>query len=410
MSKNPTTLENPSSHQTQWLLLLGIILVGANLRAPLTSVGSLISFIRDDLDLSHAVAGSITTLPLLAFAFLSPFAPKLANRFGMEKTIFFSLLLLTIGLMVRSLFGTSFLFIGTIMIGMAISIGNVLLPGFIKINFPLKIGFVTGIYAVFMNLFGAFGSGLSVPIASIKGMGWKGSLAFWTLFAIIALLVWLPQLRKATESAKVVKAPVQKGKSIWRSPLAWHITVFMGLQSLIFYTLITWLPEILQTHGYSTSAAGWMLFLMQFALIPITFIIPVTAEKLKDQRLLAGVTAIFFMAGVVGLFLGSKLLIPLSVILIGIAAGSAFSLSMMFFSLRTSNGQEASEMSGMAQSFGYLLAAIGPMLFGGLHDLFHSWKVPLLLLFLIAVIIFIAGVNAGKNTVISDSTRTKKSA
>lgn len=410
MSKNPTTLENPSSHQTQWLLLLGIILVGANLRAPLTSVGSLISFIRDDLDLSHAVAGSITTLPLLAFAFLSPFAPKLANRFGMEKTIFFSLLLLTIGLMVRSLFGTSFLFIGTIMIGMAISIGNVLLPGFIKINFPLKIGFVTGIYAVFMNLFGAFGSGLSVPIASIKGMGWKGSLAFWTVVAIIALLVWLPQLRKATESAKVVKAPVQKGKSIWRSPLAWHITVFMGLQSLIFYTLITWLPEILQTHGYSTSAAGWMLFLMQFALIPITFIIPVTAEKLKDQRLLAGVTAIFFMAGVVGLFLGSKLLIPLSVILIGIAAGSAFSLSMMFFSLRTSNGQEASEMSGMAQSFGYLLAAIGPMLFGGLHDLFHSWKVPLLLLFLIAVIIFIAGVNAGKNTVISDSTRTKKSA
>lgn len=410
MSKNPTTLENPSSHQTQWLLLLGIILVGANLRAPLTSVGSLISFIRDDLDLSHAVAGSITTLPLLAFAFLSPFAPKLANRFGMEKTIFFSLLLLTIGLMVRSLFGTSFLFIGTIMIGMAISIGNVLLPGFIKINFPLKIGFVTGIYAVFMNLFGAFGSGLSVPIASIKGMGWKGSLAFWTVVAIIALLVWLPQLRKATESAKVVKAPVQKGKSIWRSPLAWHITVFMGLQSLIFYTLITWLPEILQTHGYSTSAAGWMLFLMQFALIPITFIIPVTAEKLKDQRLLTGVTAIFFMAGVVGLFLGSKLLIPLSVILIGIAAGSAFSLSMMFFSLRTSNGQEASEMSGMAQSFGYLLAAIGPMLFGGLHDLFHSWKVPLLLLFLIAVIIFIAGVNAGKNTVISDSTRTKKSA
>ncbi|GIN56012.1 MFS transporter [Lederbergia ruris] len=410
MSKNPTTLENPSSHQTQWLLLLGIILVGANLRAPLTSVGSLISFIRDDLGLSHAVAGSITTLPLLAFAFLSPFAPKLANRFGMEKTIFFSLLLLTIGLMVRSLFGTSFLFIGTIMIGMAISIGNVLLPGFIKINFPLKIGFVTGIYAVFMNLFGAFGSGLSVPIASIKGMGWKGSLAFWTVVAIIALLVWLPQLRKATESAKVVKAPVQKGKSIWRSPLAWHITVFMGLQSLIFYTLITWLPEILQTHGYSTSAAGWMLFLMQFALIPITFIIPVTAEKLKDQRLLTGVTAIFFMAGVVGLFLGSKLLIPLSVILIGIAAGSAFSLSMMFFSLRTSNGQEASEMSGMAQSFGYLLAAIGPMLFGGLHDLFHSWKVPLLLLFLIAVIIFIAGVNAGKNTVISDSTRTKKSA
>ncbi|GIN70580.1 MFS transporter [Bacillus sp. J14TS2] len=408
MSKNTTSLENTSSHQAHWFLLLGIILVGANLRAPLTSVGALISFIRDDLSLSHAVAGSITTLPLLAFALLSPFAPKLANRFGMEKTIFFSLLLLMIGLIVRSFFGTSFLFIGTIMIGMAISMGNVLLPGLIKMNFPLKIGFVTGIYAVFMNLFGAFGSGLSVPIASIKGVGWKGSLAFWTILAIIALLFWIPQLRKPSESVKVVKASGQKGKSIWHSPLAWHITIFMGLQSLIFYTFITWLPEILQTHGYSSSASGWMLFLMQFALIPVTFIIPVVAEKMKDQKVISGITAFFFMAGIVGLFLGSKLLIPLSVILIGIAAGSAFSLAMMFFSLRTSSGQEAAEMSGMAQSFGYLLAAVGPMLFGGLHDLFHSWKIPLLLLFLLAMVIFITGVNAGKSKVISDSTTTRK--
>ncbi|MBO0995410.1 CynX/NimT family MFS transporter [Bacillus sp. SD088] len=408
MSKNTTSLENTPIHQAHWFLLLGIILVGANLRAPLTSVGALISFIRDDLSLSHAVAGSITTLPLLAFALLSPFAPKLANRLGMEKTIFFSLLLLMIGLIVRSFFGTSFLFIGTIMIGMAISIGNVLLPGLIKMNFPLKIGFVTGIYAVFMNLFGAFGSGLSVPIASIKGVGWKGSLAFWTILAIIALLFWIPQLRKPSESVKVVKASEQKGKSIWHSPLAWHITIFMGLQSLIFYTFITWLPEILQTHGYSSSASGWMLFLMQFALIPVTFIIPVVAEKMKDQKVISGITAFFFMAGIVGLFLGSKLLIPLSVILIGIAAGSAFSLAMMFFSLRTSSGQEAAEMSGMAQSLGYLLAAVGPMLFGGLHDLFHSWKIPLLLLFLLAMVIFITGVNAGKSKVISDSTTPRK--
>ncbi|KRG13222.1 transporter [Virgibacillus soli] len=408
MSTKNTTLEYSPSHQAQWLLLLGIIFVGANLRAPLTSVGSLISFIRDDLDLSHALAGSITTLPLLAFAFLSPFAPKLANRLGMEKTIFLSIILLTIGLILRSLFGTSFLFIGTLMIGMAISIGNVLLPGFIKMNFPLKIGFVTGIYAVFMNLFGALGSGLSVPIAAIKGFGWKGSLAFWAIPAIIALLFWIPQLRKSTESVKVGEAHSQKEKSIWRSPLAWHITVFMGLQSLIFYTLITWLPEILQIHGYSSNASGWMLFLMQFALIPITFVIPVTAEKMKDQRILSGITAIFFLAGIIGLFLGSKLLIPISVILIGMAAGSAFSLAMMFFSLRTSNGQEAAEMSGMAQSFGYLLAAVGPTLFGGLHDLFHSWNVPLLLLLLIAIIIFIAGINAGKNTVISDSSVQNK--
>ncbi|MCJ7842458.1 MFS transporter [Lederbergia sp. NSJ-179] len=410
MNKNSASLENTSINNAHWLVLLGIILVGANLRAPLTSVGSLISFIRDDLGLSHAVAGSITTLPLLAFAFLSPFAPKLANRFGMEKTIFFSLLFLTIGLTIRSLVGAGFLFTGTMMIGMAIAIGNVLLPGFIKMNFPLKIGMMTGVYAVFMNLFGALGSGLSVPIASIKGIGWKGSLAFWTILSVIALLFWIPQLWKKSESVKTTEAIAQKGKSIWRSPLAWNITIFMGLQSLIFYTMITWLPEILQSHGYSSGAAGWMLFLMQFALIPITFIIPVMAEKMENQRFFAALTAIFFMAGIVGIFLGSKPFIAISVILIGMAAGSAFSLSMMFFSLRTENGQEAAEMSGMAQSFGYLLAAIGPVLFGGLHDLFHGWKIPLLLLFLLSMIILIAGVEAGKNKVISASPLKEKKA
>src|SRR5699024_4038883 len=198
-------------------------------------------------------------------------------------------------------------------------------------------------------------------------------------------------------------SPSPKGKSIWRSPLAWNITLFMGLQSLIFYTLITWMPEILQSHGYSSSTAGWMLFLMQFALIPLTFIIPVVAEKMKNQKLLAGITAILFIAGIGGLLSSVQSLMIPSAILIGMGAGSAFSLSMMFFTLRTTNGQQASEMSGMAQSFGYLLAAAGPVLFGALHDITSGWQVPLLMLIGISVVILIVGIESGKKRVIEDT-------
>ncbi|RST61388.1 MFS transporter [Siminovitchia terrae] len=403
MIRNGSSLEQMPGREVNWLLFIGIIFIGSNLRAPLTSVGSLIPFIRDDLGISHALAGTITTLPLLAFAFLSPFAPKIATRLGMERTILFSLILLTVGLITRSMLSAGFLFGGTIMIGLAIAVGNVLLPGYIKMNFPYRIGVMTGIYAVFMNVFGALGSGLSVPISTIKGMGWKGSLAVWAILSFIAILFWLPQLRKQNKPT-LSAAASKKRMSVWRSPLAWNITLFMGLQSLMFYTLMTWLPDILQSHGFSSSGAGWMLFLMQFALIPITFVIPVIADKMKNQKVLAGVTALLFFLGIVALMIGSKSLLYVSVILIGVAGGSAFSLSMMFFSLRTTDGQQATELSGMAQSFGYLLAAIGPVLFGALYDISGKWQLSLSMLMILSAVIFIVGIEAGKERVITDNT------
>ncbi|MED4400551.1 CynX/NimT family MFS transporter [Metabacillus fastidiosus] len=402
MNKAATSLEKSASANSKILLLtIGIILIGANLRAPLTSVGSLIPFIRDDLAMSNALAGTITTLPLLAFALFSPFAPKIANKSGMERTIFFSLIVLIIGIIIRSLQGIIPLFTGTILIGLAIAVGNVLLPGFIKMNFPLKIGVMTGIYAVFMNLFGALASGISVPLSSFRSLGWHGALEAWAILAFIAVLFWLPQLRNNYIVIKPASTPSQRGNSIWRSPLAWKVTLFMGLQSFMFYTMMTWLPGILQLNGYSSNAAGWMLFLMQFAIIPITFIIPVLAGRMKDQKILSIITALFFFFGIGGLLIGNASLIPLSIILFGIASGSAFSLAMMFFSLRTNNGGQAAALSGMAQSFGYLLAAIGPVLFGGLHDLTNGWTVPLSMLLIISIVILFVGIEAGKDRIVT---------
>ena len=402
MNTKDLSLENQQKNKrTTWLLIFGIILIGSNLRAPLTSVGSLIPFIRDDLALNNAIAGSITTLPLIAFALLSPFVPKLANRLGMEWTIFLSMLILTTGIIVRSLADVGFLFIGTILIGTAIAFGNVLLPGFIKMNFPLKIGMMTGVYAVSMNIFGALGSGLSVPLAAIQGFGWPGALAVFACISFLAILVWIPQLlqRKGTTNTIAVK---KNGNHLWKSGLAWKVTLYMGCQSFLFYTLITWLPDILRTIGYSSSAAGWMVFLMQFSVIPITFIIPIIAERLKNQIGLSIVTACLYASGILGLLIGHPTIVPVSAILIGIASGSAFSLSMMFFTLRTTDGKQAAALSGMAQSFGYLLAATGPVLIGALHDIANSWSIPLLLLIGIIGLLLLAGIGSGRQRTVGE--------
>src|SRR5690625_3909122 len=172
------------------LLLIGILLIGSNLRAPLTSVGSLVPVIRDSLEVSNSTIGTITTLPLLAFALISPFAPKMAHKFGMERTIFMSMIILLVGIMLRSVSGISTLFIGTAFIGIAISFGNVLIPGLVKMNFPFRIGAVTGLYAVFMNIFGALDSGVSVSLAKLDFYGCEGALAFWGIDSIIALIFW----------------------------------------------------------------------------------------------------------------------------------------------------------------------------------------------------------------------------
>ncbi|KQL52260.1 transporter [Heyndrickxia shackletonii] len=383
------------------LLIIGIIFIGANLRAPLTSVGPLVPSIRESLGISSTLAGALTTVPLLAFALVSPFAPKLARRFGMESVLFLSLILLTIGIILRPLSGVGTLFTGTIFLGLAIAIGNVLVPSIIKQNFSQSVGTMTGIYSVSMNLCGAIASGLSIPISSNSGFGWQGSLGYWGIISIVAILFWIPQIR-AKRKQDIRVSEKQQSVNIWKSGLAWQVTVFMGLQSLIFYTIVAWLPEILQQQGLSSSTAGWMLSLMQFAVLPFTFIVPIIAGRMKNQYLLVTITALLFIIGMIGILYGNLSLIPLSVIFLGIGGGCAFSLAMMFFSLRTKNSYQAAELSGMAQSIGYLLAAVGPTLFGVLHDITHNWAIPLWMLVITSVLIFISGIGAGRNKYIEE--------
>lgn len=261
-----------------------------------------------------------------------------------------------------------------------------------------------GIYSVAMNLSGAIASGISVPLANQVSLGWKGSLGIWILLGLVALFVWIPQLYRQSDQSVKTSAFSEKQTNIWKSGLAWQVTLFMGLQSMLFYVVVSWLPDILKFQGMSSDSAGWTLSIMQMALLPVTFIMPILAGRMKNQIFLVILTALFFIVGVGGLLSGNESLIILWAILIGIGCGSAFSLAMMMFGLRTRNARDAAELSGMAQSIGYLLAAVGPTLFGYLHDATNGWKVPLIALLVMTVLLLIFGLAASRDRLIGETT------
>jgi len=390
------------------LLLFGIVVIAFNLRPAITSIGPVISLIRDDLNISNGVAGLITTLPLLSFATLSILAPKIGRILGNEKAVFVGLLFLTAGILIRSYGIETTLFIGTLLVGVGVAIGNVLLPSIVKMNFPTKVGLVTSIYTTSMNLFAGLGSGVSFPLANGLGLGWRGSLVFWSALALIAILVWLPQLKRTT--LKGTTGHNASRTALWISPLAWQVTVFMGLQSFLFYSTVAWLPEIIENQGIPLSIAGWMLLLMQLVGLPATFLAPIIASRYQNQIGMVLAVGIIHLIGVIGLLIDvNNTVLIISIICLGIAQGASISLALTIISLRSTNATQAAMLSGMAQSIGYLLAATGPILIGFVYDQTLSWTIPLLVLGIVTIIMTISGIGAGRNQFVTQPTTAKVS-
>lgn len=372
---------------------MGVFLISLNLRPAITAVGPVLEFIRADTGLSAVAAGVLTSMPLFAFALMSPWAPELGKRFGMERAIFIALLLLALGILLRSAPSTVALFAGSALLAGAIAIGNVLVPGLIKRDFPDKVGTMTSVFATSMALSASLSSGIAVPLAEIIPGGWRGSLAIWCVPAIITALILLPRLRKAT---KPLRQPGAKTvQNVWRSKLAWNVTLFMGLQSMSFYVMLGWLPSILQSQGVSPFAAGWILSMFTALGVVIGFIFPAVMARFKDQRGLAfGSSALLFVAYIGMIFVPSQMVAW--TIVAGLGLGGCFLLALSFFSLRASDAQQASALSGMAQSVGYGIAAAGPVLFGALHDFTNGWTAPLWMLVICAALQAVVGLQAGR--------------
>lgn len=383
------------------LLLAGILLLTLNLRACITGVGPLIGAIRSETGLSATLAGLLTTLPLIAFGMISPLAPALSRRWGIEMALFISLPALALGIVLRSLPAVSLLFLGTALLGAAIAIGNVLVPALIKRDFPHRIGLMTGIYSTLVSASGALADGMSIPLAQNAGLGWRGSLAFWAFPVALTILLWLPLLRLHARNAQQTRG-VSKHitRSMWRSPLAWQVTLFMGLQSWTFYVAVAWFPAIFVAHGISPANAGWLLSLLQVAGVLGAFITPQIAGRMRSQRPLVVGTILLALIAYAGVLSGAFGLIILWCLVLGLFQGASLGLALLFFIVRTSDARGSAELSGMAQSIGYLLAATGPLLFGWLHDLTNNWTIPLLVLGAVTLLLLGVGLGAGRNATV----------
>jgi MFS transporter, CP family, cyanate transporter len=375
--------------------LVAFFLLVANLRPALTSVGPMLGSIRSDLSLSGAAAGLLPTLPLLIFAIVSPLA-HLGRVLGIERTLAACLTLIATGVALRSCGSSIALFGGTAILAIGIGVANVLIPSVIKRDFPERVGAMTTAYVMAMTVAGAVATGVAVPLANYLPGGWRASLAAWAVFAFLALLCWLPETHKADTPKEAPLADGPEARPIWRSALAWYVTLFMGLQFLVYYVAIAWIPVFLADHGVSRAEAGWLLSLYQMMTLAVGSVAPALLSRERDQRALAVIGSLITALSILGLMLAPGLAVWW-LTLSGGSFGLTFILAFALIGMRTSDYRRAASLSTMAQASAYLIAATGPVAFGWIHDVSASWTVPMASLTMIALIQALVGLGAGRS-------------
>ncbi|WP_086428062.1 CynX/NimT family MFS transporter [Staphylococcus cornubiensis] len=386
--------------QDQWLLVFGIILIAATLRAPLTSVGPVIQQIKTDLHINNGIAGLITTIPLIIFGIVSPFVSRMLSKISMSRFLFLTLILTIVALVIRVMGGVSTFFMGTVLLGVSIALANVTLPAYAKWAFPTQIGLITGIYSATMNFTAGLGGGLSYPLSTVTSLSYRFSLVFWVIFAVVALVIWLPQLKQLSHLPSQQHDGLRK--PIYRSKIAWAVALTMAFQSMMFYSIVAWYPSILVSKGVNPEMAGYFLMLNQFAQLPMTFTFPIIAAKMSTQRSLIGIVAALMSVGFTLLFFDNTWLLLVAMVLTGMGIGACFSLCMTMFSIRSKTTAGSMALSGFGQSIGYWVAAIGPFMLGLAHDILSNWTIAIILFLLMVVGVLIAGMIAAQNKYIED--------
>ena len=369
--------------------VLGIVLIGTVLRSPFTALPTILGDIAQGLGVEVSSLGILTSLPLLMFALFSAFASRLAQKIGLEHLFTYCLLLLTIGSVIR-IFSLPLLYLGTLIIGASIAIFNVLLPSMIQANHPQKISLLTTLYVTAMGISTAIASYLSVPIT--QSSSWKGLILVLSLLCLVTLLVWLPNHRHnhhlESQKQKQVKENILKSKDVWA------IIIFGGLQSLLFYTSMTWLPTMAVSAGISNSDAALLASIFSLISIPFSMTIPSLTTRLSDghRRIMLAIISIAGMIGIAMLLYPTNNFLYWLVVhlLIGTACSALFPYLMVCFSLKTSSPEKTAQLSGLAQTGGYILAAFGPTLFGYSFDLFQSWIPAVLTLLIIDILMTIS--------------------
>ncbi|MEY8772832.1 MFS transporter [Erwinia sp. ACCC 02193] len=379
------------------LTFIGILLIASNLRAPITALGPVIHEIAASFNLSGVYTGLLNALPLLIFGLASPFAPLLTRRIGLEKSLLTAIVLITAGCLTRSSLGGMGLWTGTFIIGLGIAVANVLIVPLIKRDYPGHTARCIGLYAATMALTAALSSGIAFPLSALSSATWRVSLGIWVIPAAFALIIWMKVCARTDKEADLTTKPVVRSiSSVWKSGVAWQVSMFMALQTMVFYTLIDWYPSMANEHGVSSSAAGFHLFIYQAVAVVANLSTALFITRLKDQRLLGLVCSLFITSGVAGLLIMPGISV-LWLILAGIGAGMSMVTCLTLFGLRAREHHQAGQLSGKAQCIGYLIGALGPCLAGILHGHTHTWSSILLCLILISLVQAYFSWQAGRN-------------
>ncbi|MES2536053.1 MAG: MFS transporter [Pseudomonadota bacterium] len=376
------------------LVIVALLLVGVNLRPAITSVGLVLDGIRSSTGMSAASAGVLISLPVICFGIFSPLAPRLIRWRAPEQVIMLALLGLAAGIGGRVFFGVPGLFAGTLLVSACISVIMVLVPGIIKNEFPARAGFLMGMYSMALNAGVALGSGVSVPIQTLAGGDWRMALLFWSLPVLVAILVWMPFMRRRSPQPRQQRAPLN---GLRGSVLAWQVTGYFSFQSALAFCVFGWLPTILIDRGLSPLQAGYVLsvsVLMQFV---TGFGLTWMCRNKSDQR-----AAIVILMSLMLIGVGGCMFAPLGQVwiwasVLGLGQGGAFSIAMILMVARAPNGVVAVSLSGMVQGVGYLIAGLGPLIAGVLHDFTHGWNAAAIFFGFLALAAIAAGLGAGRN-------------
>ncbi|MFC8229060.1 CynX/NimT family MFS transporter [Streptomyces sp. NPDC057287] len=403
----PTAPGEAAPGPSPWVLrivVLGLVLAALNLRPAITSLGPLLEEVRDGLHMSGSVAGVLTSVPPLCFAVFGFMAPRLARRFGPGAVICAGMVAITAGLLLRPFVGGTAGFLAASALAlMGIAVSNVLMPVIVKRWFPERVGTVTGLYSMALALGTALAAALTVPLTDAMGGSWKTGLAVWAALAAVAVLPWLALVkdRGDTSGRAAAGVPAPPALRITRSRTSWALACFFGLQATAAYITMGWMPQIFRDAGIPAGTAGVLLAVTMAMGVPLAFVIPRIATRLRTQGPIVLVLSGCGLLGYAGLYLAPAGGAWLWALLLGIA-NCAFPLALTMIGMRSRSGAGVVRLSAFAQSTGYLLSIPGPLLVGVLYQHSGGWGLPIALMAGLLVPQTIAGMLAGRDRTIED--------
>jgi MFS transporter, CP family, cyanate transporter len=402
------SVESPAPRLTVWLtrlVIVGIVLAALNLRPAITSLGALLEEMRVGLHMSGSVAGALTSVPPLCFAIFGIAAPRLARRFGPGAVVCGGMVAITTGLLIRPFAGGTAGFLAASALAlMGIAVSNVLMPVIVKRYFPDRVGSMTGLYSMALALGTSVAAAATVPMTEALGGSWRVGLAVWAVLAALAVLPWIGMARDRGAAARnTVAAQAQESPAprITRSPTAWALGCFFGLQATGAYITMGWMPQIFRDAGVSAGTAGVLLAVTMVMGVPLAFVIPRLATRMKTQGPIVVALGLCGLTGYAGLFFAPAAGAWAWALLLGVS-NCAFPLALTMIGMRSRTGAGVVRLSAFAQSTGYLISIPGPLLVGVLYQHSGGWGLPIALMAGLIVPQIAVGILAGRDRTIED--------